>query len=61
MRYRKVSLVYHIVVRRIEDKLLFKDIYDYYRGITVELPWNFSVYEFNNAKSVRILKRRQAI
>jgi len=45
MRYIKAALVnnkiYHIVVRRIEDKLLFKDIYvkdiyDYYRGITVE-------------------------
>ncbi len=58
MPYRKEPLVnneiYHVVTRRIGDELLFRDINDYYRGI-------FSVYEFNNANSVNISKRRQEI
>ena len=58
MPYRKVPLVnneiYHIIIKRIGDELLFKDINDYYRGI-------FSIYEFNNANPVRIFKRRQVI
>ena len=45
---------YHIVIRGIDGKLLFKDINDYYRGI-------FSIYEFNNANSVSITKRRKEI
>ncbi len=43
---------YHITLRRVADKLLFKNINDYYRGI-------FSIYEFNNSKFVEIKKRRQ--
>ncbi|MEA3293082.1 MAG: transposase [Patescibacteria group bacterium] len=44
--------IYHIVIRRIEDYLLFKDIDDYYRGI-------FSIYEFNTTKPVEIAERRR--
>ncbi len=55
MPYRKQQLVngeiYHVVTRRIEDNLLFKNIDDYYRGI-------FSIYEFNNSKSITIRERR---
>ena len=55
MPYRKQQFVngeiYHIVARRIEDNLLFEDVDDYYRGI-------FSIYEFNNNKSVTIRERR---
>lgn len=46
--------IYHIVVRRIGDDLLFKNIDDYYRGI-------FSIYEFNNKKTVSISRRRRDI
>lgn len=57
MPYRKQQFVngeiYHIVVRRIEDNLLFEDIDDDYRGI-------FSIYEFNDNKSVTIRERRAA-
>jgi len=56
MPYRKLQFVngeiYHIVIRRISDELLFKDIDDYYRGI-------FSIYEFNNIKPVVIRERRR--
>lgn len=45
--------IYHIVIRALDDNVIFKDIDDYYRGI-------FSVYEFNNAKAVVIRDRRQA-
>jgi putative transposase len=44
---------YHLVLRRLEDQLLFIDIDDYYRGI-------FSLYEFNDAKPVIIRDRRSA-
>ena len=58
MPYRKQQFandkIYHIVLRGIDDNLIFRDINDYYRGI-------FSIYEFNNAKSVEILKRRREI
>ncbi len=58
MPYRKQQFVndeiYHLLLRGIDDNLIFKDINDYYRGI-------FSIYEFNNVKSVEILKRRQEI
>ena len=58
MPYRREQFVngeiYHIVVRSIDDNLLFKDIDDYYRGI-------FSIYEFNNFNPVEIIKRRQEI
>lgn len=44
--------IYHVVIKRIEDNLLFKNIDDYYRGI-------FSVYEFNNISLVSIRDRRE--
>lgn len=56
MPYRKQQFVngeiFHIVVRRIGDNLLFKNTDDYFRGI-------FSVYEFNNVKSITIQSRRK--
>jgi len=57
MPYRKTEFAsgetYHLILRRIGDKPLFIDQDDYYRGI-------FSIYEFNNAKSTEIRKRREA-
>src|SRR3989344_3294209 len=56
MPYRKEQFVngeiYHIIIRGLDDKLIFKDTNDYYRGI-------FSIYEFNNAKPVSIKHRRE--
>ncbi len=46
--------IYHIVIRRAGDKKLFLDTDDHYRGI-------FCLYEFNNAQSVSILRRRRRI
>src|SRR3989339_678477 len=45
--------IYHIVIRAIDNNLIFKDLNDYYRGI-------FSIYEFNNAIPVNIFNRRLA-
>lgn len=45
--------IYHVVLKRISNELLFRDTDDYYRGV-------FSIYEFNNALSVEIQKRRRA-
>jgi len=57
MPYRKQQFVngeiYHIVLRGIDDNLIFKDINDYYRGI-------FSIYEFNTIKPITIRARREA-
>lgn len=57
MPYRREQFVngevYHIVVKGIDENILFKDIDDHYRGV-------FSIYEFNNAKPVSIKKRRKA-
>ncbi len=57
MPYRKEQFVigefYHIVVKGIDVNKIFKDTDDYYRGI-------FSIYEFNNAKQVKIRERRKA-
>lgn len=57
MPYRKVQFanneIYHVVVRAIDDNVIFKSIDDHYRGI-------FSIYEFNNVKPVVIRDRRQA-
>lgn len=57
MPYRREKFVdneiYHIVIRRIGDELLFKDIDDYYRGV-------FSIYEFNTAQRVEIYQKRKA-
>lgn len=44
--------IYHLIVRAIDDNLIFKDINDYFRGI-------FSIYEFNNANPVNIFVRRR--
>jgi hypothetical protein len=44
--------IYHIVVRALDDNLIFRDTNDYFRGI-------FSIYEFNNAKPVNISIRRR--
>jgi len=56
MPYRKEQFVngetYHIVVKGIDENVLFKDINDYYREV-------FSIYEFNNAKPVVIKERRK--
>lgn len=57
MPYRKQLFIndgiYHVVVRGIDDNLIFKHINDYYRGI-------FSIYEFNTTKPVVIRERREA-
>ena len=44
--------IYHIIQRGVEDKPLFLDENDYYRGI-------FSLYEFNNTNPVEIAQRRK--
>ena len=46
--------IYHIIVKGIDENLIFKDIDNHYRGI-------FSIYEFNNTKPVVIFKRRREI
>lgn len=43
--------IYHIIQRGIEDKPIFLDKNDYFRGI-------FSLYEFNNANLITIRERR---
>ena len=57
MPYRKEQFandeIYHVILRGLDDNLIFKDTNDYYRGI-------FSIYEFNNANPIEIRKRRQA-
>jgi putative transposase len=57
MPYRREQFIngeiYHVVVKRIEDRPLFIDTDDYYRGI-------FSIYEFNDTKPVVIRDRRKA-
>jgi len=57
MPYRKEQFVngeiYHIVLRGIDNNLIFKDVDDYYRGI-------FSIYEFNTSKPTTIKDRRKA-
>lgn len=45
--------IYHIVLRRMGDQLLFKDINDYYRGI-------FYIYECNTTKTITIRECRRA-
>lgn len=44
--------VYHLIIRALDDNLIFKDEKDYFRGI-------FSIYEFNNQKPVNISIRRR--
>jgi len=57
MPYRKQQFVngeiYHLVLRGIDDNLVFKNLDDYYRGI-------FSIYEFNTTKPITIRDRREA-
>lgn len=57
MPYRKEQFVnneiYHIVLRAIDDNIIFKNTNDYYRGI-------FSIYEFNNINPTTIRDRREA-
>jgi len=57
MPYREIQFanneVYHLILRSIDDILLFKDLNDYYRGI-------FSIYEFNDSKPVTIQRKREA-
>ncbi|MBU4299414.1 transposase [Patescibacteria group bacterium] len=57
MPRRKRELIkgefYHLILRRLGNEPLFIDIDDYYRGI-------FSIYEFNDARSVLISQRRIA-
>ena len=56
MPYRKEIFtneeIYHIILRGLDDNLIFKDVSDYYRGI-------FSIYEFNNSNCIEIRKRRE--
>lgn len=56
MPYREVQFaggeVYHTIFRGIDEMLLFKDLDDYFRGI-------FSIYEFNDLRSVSIAQRRR--
>jgi len=56
MPYRKEKFdnggISHVILRGLDNNLIFKDINDYYRGI-------FSIYEFNNANPVEIRKRRR--
>jgi len=58
MSYKKRQFVngeiYHLVVKGVEEKEIFKDTTDHYRGI-------FSIYEFNNAKQITIRGRRRII
>ncbi|KKQ21575.1 MAG: hypothetical protein A3G45_00565 [Candidatus Staskawiczbacteria bacterium RIFCSPLOWO2_12_FULL_37_15] len=57
MPYRKDKFandeIYHIILRGIDNNLIFKDINDYYRGI-------FSIYEFNDSASATIQRKREA-
>ena len=56
MPYRKTQFVngeiYHLVIRRMGEELLFKNIDDHYRGV-------FSIHEFNNINPVVIRERRR--
>jgi putative transposase len=45
--------IYHVVIKGINGNKIFKDVDDHYRGI-------FSIYEFNNAKQIKIRERRKA-
>lgn len=57
MPYRKNQFInngiYHIILRGIDDNLIFKDLDDYYRMI-------FSIYELNNASPTTIQRKREA-
>ena len=57
MPYRKEKFnngeIYHIILRAIDENVIFKNMDDYYRGV-------FSIYEFNDMKPAVIRDRRQA-
>ncbi len=57
MPYRKNQFsnneIYHIVLRGIDDNLIFKNVDDYYRMI-------FSIYELNSAIPTTIQRQREA-
>lgn len=44
--------IYHLIIKALDDNLIFKDENDYFRGI-------FSIYEFNNSNPVEIWRRRR--
>ncbi|OGZ79787.1 MAG: hypothetical protein A2312_02325 [Candidatus Staskawiczbacteria bacterium RIFOXYB2_FULL_32_9] len=44
--------IYHLIIRALDNNLIFKDEKDYFRGI-------FSIYEFNNQNPVNISIRRR--
>jgi putative transposase len=44
--------IYHVISRTVGDTVVFDDENDFYRGI-------FSIYEFNNDRTVNIWKRRR--
>ena len=44
--------IYHVVVRSVDESLIFKDESDYYRGI-------FCIYEFNTTEPIEIWKQRK--
>jgi len=56
MPYRKNQFsndgIYHVILRGIDDNLIFKDIDDYYRMI-------FSIYELNNVAPTTIQRKRE--
>lgn len=56
MPYRKEQFingeVYHVILRALDNNLIFKNDDDYFRGI-------FSIYEFNNSIPVEIWLRRK--
>jgi len=56
MPYRKEEFIngeiYHVMMRALDNNLIFKNDDDYYRGI-------FSIYEFNNTISTEIWLRRK--
>ncbi|KPJ55303.1 hypothetical protein AMJ47_00280 [Parcubacteria bacterium DG_72] len=57
MPYRKQQFdnnsIYHIILRAIDNNVLFNNTNDYYRGI-------FSLYEFNDSRAANIQRRRKA-
>ena len=57
MPYRATQFVdneiYHVILRGVDDNLIFKNQDDYYRGV-------FSIYEFNSVKSITIREQRRS-
>ncbi|MDP2909724.1 MAG: hypothetical protein Q8N69_01480, partial [bacterium] len=57
MPYRKEKFengdIVHIILHALDENDVFKDIDDYFRGI-------FSLYEFNDMRSVSVYWRRKA-